>query len=97
LFGKTMTADKKEQRDGTQHRIFKVPQKDIDEVNGHGDDIVAHELHMEQDLIDGDIIKFPLCHDKERHAEAKEPVTEQRGYKTERKEKGFHSSAMHCQ
>ena len=49
-----------------------MPVKNVNEIPGHGDDIVPHELHVKQYLVDGHFIKFPLGHDEGGHGIAQQ-------------------------
>ena len=64
--------------------VVDMPEKDIDEVAGHGDDIVFQKLHMEQDLVDVHLVEFTFGHDKQSHGQA-EQKKRQKGKKNAKK------------
>ena len=57
--------------EGKGHRaknsVSHMPEENIDEITGHGHDIVLHELHVEQYLIDVHLIEFSLGHNERGH------------------------------
>ena len=71
-----------------------MPEKNINEIPRHSHDIILHELHMEQDLIDIHFVKFTLGHDQKRHREAKkEKFDEGQREAEEKRSVGSHSNA----
>ena len=43
---------------------FHLAEENIDEISGHGHDIVLHKLHMEQYLVDIHLVEFTFGHNE---------------------------------
>ena len=57
----------------------------MNEIPWHGDDVVPHELHVKQHLVDGDLVKLPLRHDQKGDREAQKKKNDEGANKAERK------------
>ena len=73
-----------------------MPEKHLNEVSRHGHDVVAHELHMKQHLIDGNLIKLTLRHDQKGNRKAQKEKNDEGADKAERKRPGSRHGNIQC-